>query len=497
MIAERDRPRLVLGVDLGSSSAKAVLAEETGRVLARAQSPQAIARPSAGAAEQAAGEWWEAFRALVALTFGEVGGGRPGELAGVCVSGHYPTLLLGDERGRPLAPALLYGDTRADAYVDEAARVGRERLAGDEWLPKLLWLAREQPDLLARTRTVFDPHDHVAFRLTGIRGLDHRSARRAGGLFDPDRLAWRPEVCERIKLDAAALPPLRRAGDVLGEVTPEAAAETGLPPGTRVVVGIGDTPAELIGAGVVRPGRVLLYYGTTTSADVCTHDFEAYLRDPRTIVDWAPYREVAYAVLGAAMPWVAAGIEPHAAGAPEPDLAALDALAARVEPSTDSPYVVPHFLAHSRPGQPVRLPAIVGLDADHSRADLHRAVLESYAFSARAGLEAAGIEPRSAEFIATGGGARSAFWRQLVSDVVGAEQTWRPAVDAALGSAALAAWATCGADVFAPDGWGRTAGESKTSPDPDRVRVASERYGRWLRIRDAIGGATNEAAAAG
>jgi xylulokinase len=501
MSGGRNGRRLVLGIDLGSSSAKAVLADEAGEVVARAQVPQRISRPVPGAAEQAADTWMDAVRDLVAVTWGRLasGGARSEEaglhLAALSVSGHYPTLLLADASGNPLAPAFLYGDTRADARVEEAARIGGERLAGDEWLPKILWLASERPELLARTRAVFDPHDHVAFRLTGRRGLDHRSARRSGGLFDPVALTWRTELARRSGLDPAALPPLRRSGEILGSVTPEAAAATGLPAGTEVVVGIGDTPAELIGAGVVRPGQVLLYYGTTTSADVCTHDFEAYLRDPAPIGDWAPYREVAYAVLGPAMPWVARGLVPPVDGADPPDLAALDSAAAAIEPSLEGPYVVPHFLAHARPGEPVRVPAIIGLDADDTRADLHRAVLESYAFSVRAGLESAGLETAGLDlahlsFVATGGGARSAFWRQLVSDVLGAAQEWRPSVDAALGSAAVAAWGACGADVFSPDGWGRTVKASTTFPDTDRHRDETERYRRWLRVRDAIAGAT-------
>jgi xylulokinase len=172
-----------------------------------------------------------------------------------------------------------------------------------------------------------------------------------------------------------------------------------------------------------------------------------------------------------------------------PDLAALDAAASRITPAPGDPYVVPHFLAHARPGQPVRLPAIIGLDAGHSRADLHRAVLESYGFAARAGLESAGYEPARMRFIATGGGARSAFWRQVVSDVLGVEQSWRPAADAAAGSAALAAWATCGADIFARGGWLRDEPAAPTTPDPVRRRAEDERYRTWLRLRDAVAGA--------
>jgi xylulokinase len=486
--------RLVLGVDLGSSSAKAVLADASGRIVARASVPQTVSRPTPDAAEQHAESWWAALRALVAATLGTLPAADQARLAGIAVSGHFPTLLLADEDGSPLAPAMLYGDRRADAFVDAAAALGGEALVGDEWLPKLLWLRAEQPALLARTRRVFNPHDHVAFRLTGERGLDHRSARRSGGLFDPAGLAWRAEVAAAAGLEPAALPPVRRAGDVLGRVTSAAAAVTGLPVGATVVVGLGDTPAELLGAGVIRTGDALLYYGTTTSCDVCTHDYAAYLRDPAPIAEWAPYHEVAYAVLGPVLPWVAGGlVMPSGAEAADAEhrIRRLDRAAAAIDPSIDGPYVLPYFLAHARPGQPIRRPAIVGLDANHGRADLHRALLESYAFSVRAGLEVAGRAPHSLRFVATGGGARSAFWRQLVSDTLGEPQSWLPEADAALGDAVLAALGTGDPDVLAGDAWGAAGGAPPTMPQRNAVALQDARYRTWLGLRDGLLGALN------
>ncbi|TAK02167.1 MAG: hypothetical protein EPO36_03040 [Chloroflexota bacterium] len=487
-MSRRGSQRLVLGVDLGSSSAKAVLVTDDGTILARAAVPQHVSRPAPDAAEQAPEGWWTALRELVAATLGTLPEASRGRLAAVSISGHYPTLLLADGRGDPLAPAMLYGDRRADAEVDRAATLGGEALAGDEWLPKLLWLQREAPDLLRQTKMVFNPHDHLAFRLTGERGLDHRSARRTGGLLDISRLTWRRDLCATISLDPAALPPLRRAGEVLGHVTPGASADSGLPRGTAVVVGLGDTPAELLGAGVVHPGEVLLYYGTTTSVDVCSHDFQAYLVDPSPIAEWAPYHEVAYAVIGPALPWVAGGIEPANGEDRASKIERLDRAALALEPRVDGPYVVPNFLAHVRPGTPIRRPAIIGLDANQGRADLHRALLESFGFIARAGLEAAGVDLASAHFVATGGGAQSDTWRQVVSDVVGVAQEWRPWADGALGSAELAAWGALGADIFASGGWIRERGRPATLPDPARQAIEDARYAEWLRLRAAIKG---------
>lgn len=493
---EEKAERLLLGIDLGSSAAKAALVDERGAIVSRASVPQSVSRPVPGAAEQDPDEWWSALQALVAATLGTLPATERGRLAGLSVSGHFPTLLLANERGEPLAPAMLYGDRRADAEVDRAAALGGESLAGDEWLPKLMWLKREAPSLLRRTRMVFNPHDHLAFRLTGERGLDHRSARRSGGLLDLSSLTWNVDVCTAVELDPDALPPLRRAGEVLGRVTPEAAGATGLPVGTPVVVGLGDTPAELIGAGVVHPGQVLLYYGTTTTVDVCSHDFESYLRDPAPIVDWAPYHEVAYAVIGPALPWIAGGVEPAGPDGRSAEIERLDRVAATLDPLIDAPYVLPNFLAHARPGMPIPRPAIVGLDIGHARADLHRAVLESFGFIARAGLEAAGIDATRAQFVATGGGARSAVWRQLVTDVLGVTQVWRPWADAALGSAKLAAWGTCGADLFAPGDWARDADAASTQPEPNRHRIEDSRYRAWLRLRDAMAAAVGSAESA-
>ena len=451
-------------------------------MVARSSVPQAVERPIPEATEQDPTIWWRAAVDLAAATLGTLPGSRHRDLAGIAISGHYPTLLLADRDGHALAPAMLYGDRRADAFVDEAAALGGEALAGDEWLPKLLYLRREAPELLDRTARLFNPHDHVAFRLTGELGLDHRSARRSGGLFDPVACAWRADVAAAVGLRPAALPPIRRAGELLGSVTATAAAESCLPAGTPVVVGLGDTPAEIIGAGVARPGDVLLYYGTTSTCDACTHDVEAYLHDPSAIADWAPYHEVAYAVLGPALPWVAGGLLPDAV--PQ-DLASLDAAAAAIRPSIRDPYVLPFFLAHARAGTAIRRPAFIGLDVGHSRADLHRAVLESFGLAARAGLDAAGIERDAARFVATGGGARSSAWRQIVSDAVGVRQDWLPSSDAALGSAALAAWATVGAPSIG-DSWGRRPATPPTVQHPASRQVMTDRYETWLRLRGSL-----------
>ena len=250
-----------------------------------------------------------------------------------------------------------------------------------------------------------------------------------------------------------------------------------------MLVGLGDTPATMVGAGAVSRGTAMVYYGTTTTLDVCTHDFEAYLRDPSPIRDWAPYRELGYAVLGPAMQWAARGFE--ATG--DVDLAALDDRAAALAPDPEAPFVVPAFDAHS--AEPGAAPsAIVGLHPRHDRAVVHRAMLESFAFVARAGLEDSGLAATTDRFVAAGGGARSPLWRQIATDTLGASQTWSPRADGSLGMAMLAARATLGGEPLGADLSAWLGPTVTTSPDPERQTVQGERYVRWRALRSALTG---------
>src|SRR5262245_58974134 len=175
----------VLGVDFGSTTAKAVLATDRGEILGRATMPQTVDRGPDGIAEQDPDGWWRDLRALV----GEVTAANA-EIAGIAISGQLPTLVLCDDSGRPLAPAMLYADRRSDACIERARELSGQRLNGDELLPKLLWLAEVAPERVRAADRLFNLADWLTHRLTGERALDVRTAMRSG-LFDPETMAWR------------------------------------------------------------------------------------------------------------------------------------------------------------------------------------------------------------------------------------------------------------------------------------------------------------------
>lgn len=475
---------LVIGFDIGSSAAKVVLATTSGTIIARSSAPQWVDHRTPELAEQDARGWWTTVCRLSREVLGAVDSARGRSIAAIAISAHFPTLLVADENGHPLAPAMLYADVRAEEYVRQGSDLVGQALHGDEVVPKLLWLRRESPLEFERVRRVFGPQDYLAFRLTGSHVLDHHTASRLGGLLDVDRLEWRTDVIEQLGLSPSMLPRLQRSGSLVGTVTVDASVESGIAAGTPVVTGVGDTLAELLGAGVVRERQVLLYYGTTATVDVCTHDIEAYLADPSALASGAPYREVAYALIGPALRWVASGFE---ATEPGPSLVSLDEAAAKLRTRVDAPFVLPFFTERLPSDALVSRPAIVGFDLGQGRSDLHRALLELFGYAARLGLERHGFEAAGMSgFVAGGGGATSGPWRQILSDVLGVDQCWERDSDGALGAAMLAAWSSGTNDTFG-SGLARWHGpQSITRPDPVAGSIHENRYRIWRSLAGAV-----------
>lgn len=263
--------RCTIGVDIGTSSSKGVLVDEDGRVLASSTVAHTVDRPRTGWVEMDGELWWTEFVRLTAQLLTAAAAEAP-EVVGVGVSGMGPCVLLADEDGRPVRPAILYGvDTRAATQVDrmtaeigeaEIVRVGGSRLSSQAAAPKIRWVADEEPDTYSRARRLFMPASWLAHRLTGAYVLDHQSASQTSPLYDVDAGCWHDGLWQRY---AAGIeqPELRWAGEVAGEVTAAAAAETGIPVGTPVIAGTIDAWTEAVSVGAHGDGDLMLMYGTT------------------------------------------------------------------------------------------------------------------------------------------------------------------------------------------------------------------------------------------
>lgn len=443
---------LLLGIDLGTSSSKAVLTRADGSVvdtITRAR-PHSMSMPHPGWAEVDAEQvWWGDVRALVAALTRAHGAGVMQGLAGVCVSGVGPCFLPTDADGQPLRPAILYGiDMRATAEIEELDR----RYGGEEILrrgatpltsqavgPKALWVRRHEPEVWARTRRWFSASSWVVHRLTGAYVLDHHTASQCAPLYDLAGERWHTPWYDDI-LPGVPAPRLAWSAEVVGQVTPAAAAQTGLPVGTPVCAGTVDAWAEAFSGGVRRPGDLMVMYGSTMF-------FVQILRQP------APHPQL----------WNTAGVDPGsrclAAGMSTSGTltewvrgitgnASFDELiaeAAAVPPGSEGLLVLPYFAGERTPiFDPHARGVIAGLTLHHRRGHLLRAAYEGIAFGIR---QIMGLldspENQVTRLVAVGGGTQSRLWTQIVSDVLGRPQEVPDvAVGACYGDALMAAIGT-------------------------------------------------------
>jgi xylulokinase len=381
-----------------------------------------------------------------ALSVAGVGGDQV-EAVGLTGQMHGSVLL--DEAGDVVRPAILWNDQRTAAECDEIRRlVGADRLiqvTGNDALtgftaPKLLWVARHEPENWARVATVLLPKDYVRFRLTGQRAVD--VADGSGTiLFDLAARTWSPEVLDRLSIDPGLFPATFEGPDVTGVVDASATEATGLGAGTPVVAGGGDQSANAVGVGAVAPGVVALSLGTSGVVFATT--------DGPAIEPQGRVHSFCHAVPGR---WHMMGVMLSAAGslrwlrdAVAPDIS-FDRLvegAAEVAAGSDGLVFLPYLTGERTPHpDPLARGAFVGLTVRHDLRHMTRAVLEGVAFGLRDGLDlmtAAGL-PKPTEIRASGGGTRSELWRQVLADVLEARiATVATEEGAAYGAALLGA----------------------------------------------------------
>jgi xylulokinase len=415
-----------LGIDIGTGGSRALLVDADGRVRAgytAAHEEMRMERPLW--AEQRPENWWDAAVTAVrgALAAAGVSGSQ---VKAIGLSGQMHGLVMLDDAGAVIRPALIWCDQRSQSQVDAVhAKVGRENvlryianpvLTGFT-LPKLLWVRDHEPQNFERVRQMLLPKDYVRYRLTGEYASEVSDA-SGTALFDVVNRRWSFEMVDGLGLDRGMLPICRESSDVTGTITAEIAELTGLAAGTPVVGGAGDQAASAVGNGIVEPGIVSCTIGT--SGVVFAH-MEKVAYDPDGRV-----HTFCHAVRGK---WHVMGVT-QGAGlslqwfrnqlAPGEDYDALTAEASRSAAGAQGLFWLPYLMGERTP----HLDALarggwIGLTASATRADLIRAVIEGVSYSQRDCLdlvETLGVEVNSVR--ASGGGAKSAFWRQLLASIL-------------------------------------------------------------------------------
>jgi xylulokinase len=442
---------MYLGIDIGTSSLKAVLIDDAQRIVGSRTVSLEVARPHPGWSEQDPESWWQACEAvmdgLVADHRAEIAAVR-----GIGLSGQMHGATLLDEADRVLRPCILWNDGRSAAEAAEISAVS-ERVTGNIAMPgftapKLMWVKRHEPEVFARVRTVLLPKDYVRLRLTGDKASDMSDS--AGTLWlETAKRAWSDEMLALTDMDRAQMPRLYEGSAATGTLRSELAGRWGMSGSVVVAGGGGDNAASACGVGAVAAGTGFISIGTSGVIFVTA---DRYRGNPAGAV-----HAFCHAVPGT---WHQMGVSLSSAGsldwlanilgASAGDL--VDALGDR--PTGPSSIVfLPYLSGERTPHNDVAIRgAFVGLDQADGRRELTQAVLEGVAFAFKDCFDVLTMplnEPR--RLIAVGGGSRSRYWLAVIATVLGLPIAVPEDGDfgAAFGAARLGLIAAENADPFA------------------------------------------------
>ncbi|MBE9475290.1 MAG: xylulokinase [Chloroflexi bacterium] len=447
--------RLLLGVDVSTTGAKALLIDQDGQVVFSATTPLTLQTPRPLWSEQDPRQWWKGIKESIRQVIAEVGISAE-SIAAIGLTGQMHGLVMLNNSGEVLRPAILWNDQRTGSQCDQIrTRIGLERLiqiTGNDALtgftaPKILWVQENEPDIYARTHHILLPKDYIRYQLTGEFAMD-----RAGGsgtiLFDLKERTWSDELLTALDIPAEWLPPTFEGPQITGQVTAQAASETGLIAGTPVVGGAGDQAAQAVGVGAVEPGIIALTLGTSGVVFAPT---ESALIEPQ-----GRLHAFCHAIPDR---WHLMGVMLSAAGSLQwhrdtiaPDLS-FDELvdeALEISPGSEGLLFLPYLTGERTPyPDPLARGAWIGLTIRHRRAHLTRAVLEGVAFGLKDSfrlIQEAGLGIVD-QVRVSGGGAKSQLWKQILADVLDVDLvTVNTTEGAAFGAALLAG---VGAGMFA------------------------------------------------
>ena len=501
----------LLGIDLGTTGVKAALfGADDGQVISSAFFEYPLYHPQPGWAEQNPRDWWEATIAAICACLEAAArqGVMPADVRGVGLSGQMHGVVLLDEQSMVLRPCIIWADQRSDAQCRwMTERVGAERLidyVSNPALPgfsapKALWVRDNEPEIFARARTLFLPKDYIRFLLTGVRAMEISDA--AGTcLLDVKRGEWSREVLDAIGFDPSLLPPVVPADTICGTITAEVALLTGLIEGTPVAGGGADNACGAVGNGVVLAGLALVSIGTSGVVLAHTDSPQVDRSGPvprvhtfNHAVPGAWYLMGVTQGAGLSLRWVRDNI-----GLPEMALerwSGVDAYitlareAEPVPPGSDGllflPYLqgerTPHLDAYARGGW-------MGLTASHNRRHLVRSVLEGVAFSLKdcfAIIQEQGLA--LAQVRATGGGAKSPLWRQIIADVLGVELVTTNASEGPAFGAALLAGVASGVYSSVQESCDATVRVvERTEPQQQHAAVYARMYEQYRALYPAL-----------
>lgn len=484
----------LLGLDLGTTGVKALLITPDGQVVASATRDYPLSTPYPNWSEQDPADWWDATCAAIRDVLERDPAGVSA-VAALAISGQMHGATLIDKNGAVVRPCILWNDGRTSAQCDEIV----ERVGGLSRLltltsnpalvgftaPKLLWVRQHEPEAFARARTLLLPKDYINYRLTGM--LQTEVSDASGTLlFDVQRRQWSADMMAALDLSTDLLPPCSESIAIVGRVTPEAAARCGLLAGTPVVAGGADNACAAVGTGVVAPGTALSSTGTSGTIVAPTTSGAA---DPagraHTFCHAIPETYYVMGVMlsaGGALRWYRDALTTM--GTPIAYDVLTDA-AAGVPLGAEGLLFLPYLAGERTPhADPLARGVFFGLSLRHRQPHLTRAVLEGVTLGLRDSVEIIrALGGNLSVMRATGGGARSALWRQIQADVFNAEVVTVNSSEGPAFGAALLAGTGVGVYASVSEAAARTVRPtSSTLPQAAAVDRYNSLYALYARL---------------
>ncbi len=492
---------LLLGIDIGTSSTKAVLIQPGGQCVGLGTHTYPVETPRPGWAEQRPENWMKAV--ILATRYAlQQAGSSPEAIRGIGLSGQMHGTVCLNADGHPVRPAIIWADQRSGREVRWVREtLGKARLA--EWtgnplatgfmLASWLWIRRHEPEALAETATLLLPKDYVRYRLTGEKGAEPSDA-SSTLLFDPRGRTWSTPLAETLALDAGKLPPVSPSADVAGGLLPSMAERLGLEAGTAVIFGGSDQAMQALGNGLIEPGTLSATIGTggqlfapttkpVVDPELRMHSFCHVLPDR-----W--HVETAILSAGLALRWLRDQVLHLNAYGPMADAAA------QIPPGAGGLLFQPYLAGERTPYMdPEVRGSFIGLTRRHSQSHMVRALMEGVVFALRQGMDLMSeLGVPIARVLASGGATRHPLWLHLQADIFDRPIHRTTTAEAAAKGAAMLAGIGVGIYRSGQDAVCRAVQHHPEviEPDPRRVTRYAELYPIYCDLYQALADVTHQ-----
>ncbi len=410
-----------IGIDLGTSSVKMLLVDETGKIHKTVSRDYPLYFPHPGWSEQKPEDWWEAVQSGLSELLDGI---DKNEVKGIGCGGQMHGLVVLDENDNVIRPAILWNDGRTAAEVDYLNGViGKTMLSAltaniafaGFTAPKILWMKNNEPENYAKIAKIMLPKDYINYKLTGVHACDYSDA-SGMLLLDVENKRWSPQMLDICGVKEAQMPMLFESYEVIGTVT----AEVGLPRDVKVVAGAGDNAAAAVGTGTVGDGACNISLGTSGTIFISSEKFGV---DPNNALHAFAHADGRYHLMGCMLSaascnkWFYEEILKTKDYKTEQGSVTEDML------GKNNVYFLPYLMGERSPiNDTDARGAFVGMSMDTTRAQMAQAVMEGVTFAIRDSFEVAkslGIDIRRSKLC--GGGAKAPIWRKMMADILNIE----------------------------------------------------------------------------